>query len=117
MRYTFKIENNNLICVCHDTNELSNNFDTYIKSLKFVNMKIASLDRYNYETVTFKNNSVYLKDNNDNVVKFVNFGELVFKYQINRYLKNNFPKIKQAIFAAGQGCLAAMELQSDYVIN
>ena len=98
MRYTFKIENNNLICVCHDTNELSNNFDTYIKSLKFVNMKIASLDRYNYETVTFKNNSVYLKDNNDNVVKFVNFGELVFKYQINRYLKNNFPKIKQAIF-------------------
>ena len=26
-------------------------------------------------------------------------------------------KIKQAIFAAGQGCLAAMELQSDYVIH
>ena len=26
-------------------------------------------------------------------------------------------KIKQAVFAAGQGCLAAMELQSDYVIH
>lgn len=98
MKYTFKIENDKLICVCHDTNELSNNFDTYIKSPKFVNMKIVSLDRYNYETVTFKNNSVYLKDSYGNVVKFVNFGELVFKYQINKYLKNNFPKIKQAIF-------------------
>ena len=26
-------------------------------------------------------------------------------------------KIKQAVFAAGQGCLAAMELQSDYSIH
>lgn len=26
-------------------------------------------------------------------------------------------KIKQAVFAAGQGCLAAMELQSDYIIH
>jgi len=26
-------------------------------------------------------------------------------------------KIKQAIFAAGQGCLAAMELQADYKIH